>query len=60
MRAINCAAFRPAVIKTVDCGSNSAAKRNRLLFSGAAQALVGTDQDDSASYGLHALRAGDG
>ena len=30
---MNCAALRPAVMKTVDWGSNSAASRKRLLLS---------------------------
>jgi len=33
VRATNWAAFRPAVMKTVDCGSYSATRRNRLLLS---------------------------
>ena len=43
---MNCAAFRPAVMKRVDSGSNSAARRNKLLFSDPHKSLVRTDQDD--------------
>ena len=43
---MNCAALRPAVMKTVDWGSNSAASRKRLLLSAPHKPL--SAQDDGA------------